>query len=104
MTFKLGLRWHGIFALHPVPHGTALLSYASIGRNLFHTYQTSVPRRCPNVLRLLDHLVSGGQERFRNVEAEGFGGLEIDDELELARLQDRQVGGLSCRYRPCLSG
>ena len=28
------------------------------------------------------------------VEAERLGGLEIDDQLELGRLLDRQVGGL----------
>ena len=32
---------------------------------------------------LLDYLVGGGQQRFWDGEAEGFGGLEIDDELEL---------------------
>ena len=28
------------------------------------------------------------------VEAERLGGLEVDDQLELGRLHDRQVGGL----------
>ena len=42
----------------------------------------------------LNHLISGGQQRFRDGEAEGFGGLEVDDELELGRLHDRQVGRL----------
>ena len=43
---------------------------------------------------LLDHLVGGGQQRFRDDEAERLGGLEVDDELEAGRLHDRQVDGL----------
>jgi hypothetical protein len=40
----------------------------------------------------LDYLVSGGQERFRNGEAERLRRLEVDDEFELTRLHDRQIG------------
>jgi hypothetical protein len=40
------------------------------------------------VERLLDHLVGGGQQRFRDGQAEGFCGLEVDDELELGVLED----------------
>jgi hypothetical protein len=40
----------------------------------------------------LNDLVSGGQQRFRDGEAERLGGLEVDDEFELCRLLDRQVG------------
>ena len=43
---------------------------------------------------LLNHLVSRGQQRFRDGEAEKLGSLKVDDELELGRLQHRQVGGL----------
>ena len=44
---------------------------------------------------LLDHLVRGRQQRFRNAKAERLGGLEIDDEFELSRLPHRQIGGFA---------
>jgi len=31
--------------------------------------------------RLFDHLISGGEQRWRNVEAERFGCLEIDGQF-----------------------
>jgi hypothetical protein len=49
--------------------------------------------------RFTGHLVGGGQQRFWDGEAEGFGGLEIYDQLKLGRLDDRQVGGfLAVQY------
>jgi K+-sensing histidine kinase KdpD len=37
----------------------------------------------------LDHLVAAAEQCGRHVEAEGFGGLEINDQLEFGRLLDR---------------
>src|SRR6516225_7658817 len=41
-----------------------------------------------------DHLVGAGKQRRRHLEAERFGGLEIDNQLEFVRLLHRQVGRL----------
>ena len=39
----------------------------------------------------LDHLVCPDQDRPRNLEAKGLGGLEVDDQLELRRLLHYQL-------------
>jgi len=44
--------------------------------------------------RSLDHLIRPLQERRRDREAEGPGGLEVDHQLELRRLLDGEVGRL----------
>jgi len=41
---------------------------------------------------LLDHLVGAQQDRFGDRNAQGLGGLEVDDQLEFGWLLDGQVG------------
>ena len=41
-----------------------------------------------------DHLVGAGEQRRRDVQAERLRGRKVDDEVELGRLLDRDVGGL----------
>src|SRR6516162_4055108 len=42
--------------------------------------------------RSFDDLVGVGKQRRRNGETEYLGSLRVDDQLELARLHDREVG------------
>jgi hypothetical protein len=42
---------------------------------------------------LFDHLVGGGEQRCRNLEAERFGGFLVDYQPEFGRQLHRQVGG-----------
>src|SRR6266498_3048286 len=44
---------------------------------------------------LLDHLVGAGKDRWRDGEAEYLCRLEIEDQLEFARLLDWEISGLS---------
>ena len=43
---------------------------------------------------LFNQLVGAGEKRVRHLEAQRFGGREIDDELELGWLLDREIAGL----------
>src|SRR5262245_40144215 len=55
---------------------------------------TCSPQRETHVGPLFDDLIRPRQERGRDREAEGLGGLEVDDEFELGGLLDGEVGGL----------
>ncbi len=48
----------------------------------------------------LDHLVRPRQQRRRDRQAEGLRGLEVDDQLELGGLLDREVAGLGAPEDP----
>src|SRR5690349_1647675 len=45
----------------------------------------------------IDHLVGSLQDRGRNREAEAPGGLEVDDDVGLVHLLDREVAGVGPR-------
>jgi len=42
---------------------------------------------------LFDHFVRADHEGQRHVDAERFGGFEVDDQLESRRLLDGEIGG-----------
>ena len=43
---------------------------------------------------LFDHLVGAAEQRERDGKAKGFGCLEIDDQLDVGGLLDRNIGRL----------
>src|SRR5215469_12888720 len=49
----------------------------------------------------LDHLVGAHEHRWRYGQTKRLGGLQIDDQLNLGRLLDRQIGGLLSLQDPC---
>ena len=46
------------------------------------------------IVLLFDHFVCDGEHARRDSEPERLGRFQVDDKLELGRLQNRQVGGL----------
>jgi hypothetical protein len=57
--------------------------FHSFSAETFATQSASRRHMQRSKLRLFDHLVGAGENRIRHGQAEGLGGLEIDDELEL---------------------
>jgi hypothetical protein len=49
---------------------------------------------CNELPPSFDHLVGERHQGRRHVQADCLGGLEVDNQLELGRLQDRKVGRL----------
>src|SRR6476646_10943674 len=49
---------------------------------------------------LLDHLVSAGEQRWWNIEAERPSRLEVDRQDEFGRLLDRHLGRLAAAQNP----
>src|SRR5215470_14193497 len=61
----------------------------------------AVVSRCSNVKpKLLNNLVGSQQDCRRQIDTDRFGGLQIDDHLELGGLLDRQIGGLGATSDP----
>jgi hypothetical protein len=61
----------------------------------------AVPVLMAGALRLLDHLVRDGQQRFGDGKAERLGGLHVDDEFELSRLAN--LYGADLRQRAAIA-
>src|SRR5262249_61922504 len=54
----------------------------------------------PSPFTSFNHLVGDGEYARWDGEAERFGSLHVDDQLEFGRLQDRQIGRLLALENP----
>src|SRR6516162_8545851 len=72
-----------VAAQHSLPSGR----YSLLGPDFHRLDRTSL-----RLAHSFDHLVGDGEHSGWNIKAEHFCGLEIDHQLELGRLQHRQVG------------
>src|SRR5205085_10511843 len=92
--------------LNPTPHAIAV--YASQPLSPVATQHSLPSRTLPFtwaglspagshqlcLAHSLDHLVGDGEQPWRKAQAECFGGVEVDHEIEFGRLHHRQVRGL----------
>src|SRR5258708_4685308 len=72
----------------------ARCSVAARGQNRFRAVPTRPRfdmRFCPPYRASFEHLVGATEQRDRDGEAKGLGGLEIDDQVDFRRLLDRQI-------------
>src|SRR5262245_36898467 len=74
-----------VAAQHSLPSGR----YSLLGPDFHRLDRTSL-----RLAHSLDHLVGAGEQRRRNRQAQRRGGDQVDDEIELGRLLDRQAGRL----------
>ena len=79
--YALGLRLNSDMVSLP---GSAIVAIHALQQRVVRTVAMIYP----------DHLVGGSEQARRNGEAKSLGGVEIDNQLELGELHDRQIGRL----------
>src|SRR6516225_7198586 len=76
--------------MNPTTGGAGCCARAASGQRSDES--ATLPSPAMNSRRFTDHLVGGGQKRFWDGKAEGFGGFEVESQLDFYGLLDRQIG------------